>query len=152
MTTKINQSKLNPANTSFVGKLIRTSSLVILAASVANLGLYAAAGSLYPEVTSWSGAGPGQIIGANFVYLLMGTIVFALVARKSSNPTRHYLIAASIGLLLSLALPISAGFGFGAPETSPAGLPTVVTLSLMHIVSFAISVPMFIRLVMEKRR
>ena len=149
MATKINTSKLNSANTSLIGKLIRTSSLAILASAVTNLGLYAAAGSLYPEVTSWSGAGPGQIIGANFVYLLMGTLVFYLIIRKSSNPARHYLIAASIGLLLSLALPISAGFGFGAPEGMPAGLATVVTLCLMHIVSFAISVPMFIRLIKD---
>ena len=151
MTTKINNSKLNLETTRLYGKLIRTSSLAILAASVTNLGLYTAAGSFYPQVTSWSGAGPGQIIGANFVYLLVGTLIFALIARKSSNPVRHYLIAASIGLLLSLALPISAGFGFGALGASPAGLPTVVTLSLMHIVSFAISVPMFIRLVLERR-
>jgi hypothetical protein len=149
MATKINTSKLNSANTSLIGKLIRTSSLAILASAVTNLGLYAAAGSLYPEVTSWSGAGPGQIIGANFVYLLMGTLVFYLIIRKSSNPARHYLIAASIGLLLSLALPISAGFGFGAPAGMPAGLATVITLCLMHIVSFAISVPMFIRLIKD---
>jgi len=123
--------------------------LAILAATAANLGLYAAAGILNPEVTAWPGAGPGQIAGANFVYLLIGAIVFAIIARLSSHPARHYLIAASIGLLLSLALPISAGFGYGAPGAPPAGVATVITLSLMHVVTFAISVPLFIRVVLD---
>jgi len=123
--------------------------LAILAATAANLGLYAAAGILNPEVTAWPGAGPGQIAGANFVYLLIGAIVFAIIARLSSHLARHYLIAASIGLLLSLALPISAGFGYGAPGAPPAGVATVITLSLMHVVTFAISVPLFIRVVLD---
>jgi hypothetical protein len=58
---------------------------------------------------------------------------------------RYYWIVATLGLALSLGLPISAGFSNGAPGTPPADLATVITLSLMHMVSYAISVPMFIR-------
>jgi len=131
-------------------RLMWVTPLAMLAASAANLGLYSAAGSLFPEVTDWSGAGSGQIIGATFVYLLIGAIVFAAIARLTAPPARNYLIAASIGLLFSMALPITAGFGFGPPGTPPAGLATVVTLSLMYILSYAISVPMFIHLTLTE--
>jgi len=117
--------------------------------TVANLGLYAAAGAIFPQVTAWPGAGIGQIIGANIVYLFIGTIVFALIVRFSSRPARHYWIVATIGLLLSLGLPIGAGFGYGAPGAPPADVATAVTLSLMHVISYAISVPLFIRQVIS---
>jgi hypothetical protein len=91
----------------------------------------------------------GQIIGATIVYLLIGTAVFALIARFSSRPARHYLIVATIALLLSLALPISAGFGDGASAAPVATVATVITLSLMHVVSYIISVTLFIRLALD---
>jgi hypothetical protein len=125
-------------------RLIWVSPLAMLTATVANLGLYTAAGSIYPQVTAWPGAGPAQIVGANIVYLLLATIVFAVTARRSSRPARTYTIVATIALLLSLALPISAAFG-----TPPAGAITIVTLSLMHLMTYAISVPMFIRLALD---
>lgn len=150
MTTDIlttSENKVKQTSKSQGLRLLGTSLLAMIAASAANLGLYYAAGILFPEVTAWAGAGPGQIVGANFVYLLIGTIIFAIINRFSSRPARHYLIVATIGLVLSLALPISAGFGFGPPGTPAAGAATVVTLSLMHLVTYAISVPLFIRLV-----
>jgi hypothetical protein len=121
----------------------------MLTATAANIGLYAAAGSLYPEVTGWPGAGLGQIAGATIAYLFIGTLIFAVIARLSSQPARHYRIVATIGLLLSLALPILAGFGYGAPGAPPASLATVITLSLMHVLTYAISVPMFTRLALD---
>lgn len=33
----------------------------MLASSLASLGLYATAGNLYPEVTSWAGANQGSV-------------------------------------------------------------------------------------------
>lgn len=130
-------------------RLIWVVPLAMLAATTANFGFYGAAGYLYPEVSAWTGAGYGQIVGANIVYLLVGAVVLAVTARLSTRPARHYVIIATIGLLLSLALPVSAGFGYGPPGTPSADMATVVTLSLMHIVSFAISVPMFIRLALD---
>lgn len=144
MTTNIELISEKKAPKRMLSRLIWISPLAILAATAANLSLYYAAGILFPEVTAWSGAGPGPIVGANVVYLLIGTIAFAVISQISSHPARHFLILAIIGLLFSLGLPISAGFGYGPPGTPPAGAASVITLSLMHIVSFAISVPMFI--------
>jgi hypothetical protein len=141
MTTKIAGIQEQQPSRSVLKNLLWVTPLAMFAGAAANLGLYAAAGRLYPEVTAWSGAGPGQIVGANIVYLFIGTIVFALVARFSSRPARHYWIVATVGLLLSLGLPISV--------VPAAGVATAVTLSLMHVVSFAISVPLFIRLALD---
>ncbi|MCP4428946.1 MAG: hypothetical protein GY803_31055 [Chloroflexi bacterium] len=149
MTTKLKMTSERQPLKSPLSKLVWISPLAMVAATVANLGLYAAAGRLFPEVAAWPGAGPGQIVGANIVYLLIGTAVFAVITRLSSRPVRHYLIVAVIGLLFSLGMPISAGFGYGAPGTPPADAATVITLSLMHIVSFAISAPLFIRLALD---
>lgn len=142
--TELTQTEQTPAGR--LGRLIRTSLLAIFLSAAANLGLYYAAGILFPEVTAWPGAGPGQIVGAGFVYLGIGALVFALIDRFSSRPGRLFLIVATFGLLLSLWLPISAAFGYGPPGTPPASVPTAVTLSLMHLVSYAVSVPLFLRL------
>jgi hypothetical protein len=150
MKTSIELTQEKKAPKSAAARLIWVSPLSMLAASAANLGLYAAAGRLFPEVAAWPGAGPGQIAGATFVYLLIGTIVFAVITRISTRPARHYWIVATIGLLLSMGLPISAGFGYGPPGTPTARAPTVLTLGLMHIVAFAISVPLFIRLALDE--
>ena len=148
MTSKI--ELIQPAQTSPLRKLLWVSPLAMAAAAVANLGLYAAAGEIFPQVTAWPGAGVGQIVGANSAYLFMGTIVFALIVRYSAQPARHYWIAATIGLLLSLGLPIAAGFGYATPPgTPPADVATVITLSLMHVIAYAISVPLFIRQILH---
>jgi hypothetical protein len=147
MTTKIELTQ--PVQTSPLSKLLWVSPAAMAAAAVANLGLYAAAGAIFPQVTAWPGAGIGQIIGANCAYLFMGTIVFALIARYSAQPARHYWIAATVGLLLSLGLPIAAGFGYAAPGAPPAEIVTVVVLSLMHVISYAMSTPLFIRQILH---
>lgn len=126
--------------------------LAMLATTVANLALYYLAGALFPSVGAWPGAGAGQIVGANSAYLFFGALALAVIARFSSRPARHFLIVAIAGLLLSLALPIGAGFGYGAPSAPPANAATVITLSLMHVIFFAISVPLFIRLALGEGR
>ena len=117
--------------------------------AVANLVLYVAAGALFPEVMAWPGAGMGQVVGASFGYLCFGTIIFGLIIRFSSRPTQHYWIVATLGMLLSLWMPISAGLGYGAPGMPIAGVSTVVTLCLMHIISYAISTPLYIRQILS---
>lgn len=141
--TRINQQ----SNSNSLLRLLLTTLLAIGASSISNIVLYYLAGSIFPQVTAWPGAGVVQIVGASFVYLSSGAVVFAVVRRFSQRPGRHYLIIATIGLLLSLWLPIGAGLGYGPPGTPQAEAATVVTLSLMHVVCFAISVPMFNRLV-----
>ena len=148
MTTKIELAQQIQAPRSQLSKLLWAAPLAMVVSTVANLGLYKAAGAIFPQVTAWSGAGIGQIIGANIAYLFIGTIVFALIAKLSARPARNYSIVATVGLVLSFWLPISAGFGYGAPGVPAAAAATVVTLCLMHIISYAISVPLFIRQVL----
>jgi hypothetical protein len=151
MTTNINLVNNNiETSKSSMTRLLWVGPLAMAAATAANTALYLAAGVLAPEVTHWAGAGIGQIAGANIVYLLIGAVVLAIVNQFSSQPARHYLIVATVGLILSLWLPISAGLGYGPPGTAVASMVTVVTLSLMHMVSYIISVPMYIRLVLGR--
>ena len=152
MTTNTEKTQtvqtVQPAGIS-LRSLLWVTPLAIALSSIANIGLYLIAGAIFPEVTAWPGASIGRIVGANIVYLLIGIIVFAITARFSSRPARHYLVIATIGLLFSLILPISTGFGYSAPGVPPADAATVVTLSLMHVVSYAISVPLYIRYGLE---
>ncbi len=149
MTAAIELTSTTPAPKIVLGRLIKVTLPAMLAATAANLGLYYAAGILFPKVTAWPGAGAGQIAGATFVYLFIGAVAFAVITRISSKPALHYLILATVGLLFSLGLPIAAGLGYAAPGTPPADTATVITLSLMHMMSFAISVPLFIRLALD---
>ena len=149
MIGKIEVSTVEQAPKSALIRLITVTLLAILAATAANIGLYYAAGILVPEVVAWPGASPAQIAGANVVYLLIGAVILAAISRLSSRPVHHYLIVASAGLLISLALPVSAGLGYGPPMTPPAGAATVLTLSLMHIASYTISVPLSIHYVLK---
>ena len=148
MTTQTNRStnQVNTTKTPSISRILWVAPLAMLASTVANLGLYAAADNLYPNVTAWAGASQAQIIGANIVYLLIGAVIFWLVSRRTLRPARNYWIVATIGLLISLVMPITAGLGYGPPNVPPAELATVITLSLMHVLSYAISVPLFIRL------
>lgn len=132
-----------------LSKLLWVTPLVIAVATVANLALYAIAGLVAPGATAWPGAGWGQIIGASVVYLLIGVIVLAVVARLSSRPRRHYWIVATVGLLLSMVLPISAGMGYGPPGSPPAPTTTVLVLCLMHVVAYAVSMPLLTRLTLD---
>ena len=146
MTAKLNHLSSTPAPQIAISRLIWVAPLAMIVSTVANLGLYTAAGTLFPEVTAWQGAGSGQIIGANIIYLLIATVIFAVINWRSSQPIRHYWIVATVGLILSFWMPISAGLSFGPPEAVPASVITVITLCLMHLMSYIISVPMFVRL------
>jgi hypothetical protein len=150
MTTQIELTQPVSTERTSLRKLLWVTPLAMGLSAGANLALYAVAGAVAPEVSAWPGASMGQIIGATIVYLLIGTVALALVARFSSRPVRSYWIVATIGLLLSLVMPISAGLGYGAPGAPAAELATVITLSLMHVVTYAISVPMYTRLVLAE--
>jgi hypothetical protein len=114
-----------------------------------NLGLYTIAGYLFPHVATWPGTSPTHVIVATIVYLSLATLVFTAVRRFSSRPARHYLIVATVSLLLSMGPPLSLGFGPGLPGVPPADPTNAITLGLMHIISYAISVPMFIRMALD---
>lgn len=149
MTTRTENSiEMGTSNTGRI-RLVLTSLLAMSTATTANLGLYATVGYLFPRVADWPGTSPLHIIGATVLYLTLATLVFVAVRRFSSHPARHYLIVATLSLLLSLGPPISLGFGPGLPGV-PAADPTIaITLGLMHVLSYAISVPMFIRMALD---
>lgn len=144
-TIQVEQKSANSA----LRRIFWVTPLAMIAATVANLALYLGASAALPAVGAWPGAGVGQVIGATVGYLFFGAVSAAIIARLSSRPRRHFLMIAVIGLLLSLALPIAAGFGYAAPGAPPASVATVVTLALMHVVAFCISVPLFIRLALD---
>lgn len=131
------------------GRLIWASILAMSTAIAANLGLYAIVGDLFPHAAAWPGTSPTHIIVATIVYLLLATLVFAAVRRFSPRPGRHYLIVATISLIFSLGPPISLGFGPGLPGVPPADPIIGITLGLMHVISYAISVPMFISIALD---
>jgi hypothetical protein len=150
MNTYVNPGSIQQLPTaSTLRRLLWVTPLAMVVATIANIVLYAVVAAIVPEVGTWPGAGVGQIAGATVGYLFFGAVSAALIARLSSRPQRHFLIVAVAGLVLSMALPISAGFGYGAPGAPPASVATVVTLALMHVVSFAISVPLFVRRVLD---
>ncbi len=145
MTTTV-QLKNNQKG--FGRQLVQASVAAIILSTLANVALYIVAGWFNPVITAWAGAGIGQIVGANMVYLFVGTVAFALIAKVTSRPARIYTAVATLGLLGSLWLPISAAIGLNLPAGTPAAtLGTAVVLSLMHVISYTISVPMFVRLV-----
>lgn len=150
MTTNSITSPEHNTQPASISRLLWVAPLAMAISSILDLGLYYGAGTLLPEVTAWPGAGLVQIVGANIVYLLIAAAIFAIVTRVSSRPARHYLIIATIGLLLSLLLAIGTAFGFGPPAAPPASMATVIVLSLMHVVSFAVSAPLFIRLALDQ--
>ncbi|MCO5204162.1 MAG: DUF6069 family protein [Anaerolineae bacterium] len=150
MTTKTELTESVQTERSPLRKLLWVTPLAMGLSAAANLVLYAIAGAIAPEVTAWPGASVGQVVGATIVYLLMGTIALVLVARFSSRPVRTYWVVATIGLLLSLVMPVGAGMGYGAPGAPSAEMVTVITLSLMHVVTYAISVPMYTNLVLQE--
>lgn len=144
------ESPLNSQTSRTVrGRLIWASLLAMATATAANLGLYAIAGYLFPHVAAWSGTSSTHVIVATIVYLTLATLVFAVVRRFSSRPARHYLIVATLSLLFSMGLPLSLGFGPGLPGVPPADPTIAITLGLMHVISYAISVPMFIRMALD---
>jgi hypothetical protein len=149
MTARTESTPNSQSSGTVRGRLILASALAMATATAANLGLYAIAGYLFPHVAAWTGTSSTHVIVATIVYLTLATLVFAAVRRFSSRPARHYLIVATISLLFSMGPPISLGFGPGLPGV-PAADPIIgITLGLMHIISYAISVPIFIRMALD---
>jgi hypothetical protein len=149
MTTQTETSQYARISNAVRGRLLLVSPLAMSTSIAASLGLYAVVGYLFPHVATWPGTSPMHIIVATIVYLLVATLVFAAVRRFSSRPARHYMIIATLSLLFSMGPPISLGFGPGLPGVPPADAVISITLGLMHIISYAISVPVFIRMALD---
>ena len=149
MTTQTETSQYGRISNAVRGRLLLVSPLAMSTSIAANLGLYAFVGYLFPHVASWSGTSPMHIVVATIVYLLVATLVFAAVRRFSPRPARHYMIIATLSLIFSMGPPISLGFGPGLPGVPPADAVIGIALGLMHVISYAISVPTFIRMTLD---
>ncbi|MGB6006241.1 MAG: hypothetical protein WBG36_16660 [Ornithinimicrobium sp.] len=119
--------------------------VAVLSVSVADIALYEVAGVIDPDVTGWAGAGAAQIIGANAVYLMVAAAALLVLVKITRAPARWFAILATIGVVASLALPVAAGLGEGTVAVPAPGLSTVIALLAMHLISYAIAVPMFLR-------
>ncbi len=120
--------------------------LTYVVAVIANEIVYAIAAALVPGFSQWPMAGPAQIVSSTLIYLILGSIAFVLVVRFSSRPIRTYWMVATIALILSLTLPLSVGVGMAPPGVPIPNTATVVTLAVMHVVAYAITVSLFTRL------
>lgn len=149
MTARTETPRNSQTSRTVRGRLILASLLAMATATAANLGLYAVVGYFFPHVATWSGTSSTHVIVATIVYLSLATLVFAAVRRFSPRPARHYWIISTISLLLSIGPPVSLGFGPGLPGVPPADPTIGITLGLMHIISYAISVPMFTRMALD---
>lgn len=123
----------------------------MLSVSVADIALYEVAGVFDPDVTAWAGAGAAQIIGANAVYLSLAATVLLVLVKLTRAPARWFVVLATVGMVASLALPVAAGLGDGTAAVPAPGLSTVIALSAMHVLSYAIAVPMLLRFGLTER-
>jgi hypothetical protein len=94
-----------------------------------------------PMSLSW---GPPIIF--TVVLVAAAVVVFALVARFIKNPIRTYQMIALVVLILSF-LPDVAYAGSQMPGAS---WPVAIVLMIMHIVAWAICVPILVKLSVAK--
>jgi hypothetical protein len=120
----------------------------ILLAAAANSVIYliadAVSGVAWEPLFTLTG-----VIGSTAVYLVIAAVVYAVVARFARRPIWLYRRVALVALLLSFLPPISALLGMAAPpgvDAVAAPPDTFFTMLVMHVVAYAISVPVFTRL------
>jgi hypothetical protein len=138
----------NTSDRIVLSKLLWVAPLAIAASIAANLVIYFIMDALFGVAWQPMFIAP-SVVGSTVAYLLVATIVFAIVARFAKRPVWLYQRIAIVALLLSFFAPISALMGMAAPpgvEASAAPLDTVVTMLLTHIAAYLISVNMFVRL------
>ncbi len=118
-------------------RIWRVGALAIAAAIVANLVVWAIAQALFeisddfmPLATPW------PTIVVTVIYLALGVGVFALLNRFTQRPVTWFWRIAVAAALLSF-LPL-----FGARGQDGASTAALWTLAVMHVVAFAIFVPL----------
>lgn len=84
----------------------------------------------------------GPPIVFTVVLVSAAAVVFALVVRFIKNPIRTYQIIAFVVLVLSLLPDV----GYAGSSMPGASWPVAIVLMLMHVVAWAICVPMFVKL------
>jgi len=137
-----------PSESVALSRLLWAAPSAMALAVVANVVLYTIADALFG--VAWEPLyNLFSVIASTIAYLLVAALVFAGVVRFAKRPLWLYRRIAVVALLLSFLAPISALLGMAAPPGSGVGaapLDTFLTMLVMHIVAYAISVPLFTRL------
>ncbi len=127
------------------GSIARTALLAIVLSVVANLLVRIIAFALLPIPAEFPPLGWAPPILFTVIGVLAAFIVFAVLARTSRRPVQVFRIVALVALLLSLIpdLLILMNPSPALPGTTVAG---VVTLMLMHMVAWTITITLIARL------
>jgi hypothetical protein len=120
-------------------RLLWAAPLAAVLAAALNLGVLAIAVALGAVPSGFPLLNPGSVIGSSVVGVILGAVVFALLARLTRHPVRTFRIVAVVALLLSFGTPIIAATG-RMPDAGTVTAGTVATMLLMHVVAAGVAV------------
>lgn len=128
------------------GRIAIAGLIAIVASVIANLVVYFIGNMIWPPMPDFNPlATPIPTIIFTTVFLIGATIVYWLINRFTKNPPRVFLIVAWIVFLVGLIPDFMMMFN---PASSTMGTPTtgsMITLIIMHVVAFAITLWVFLR-------
>lgn len=120
-----------------IGRVWRVGLAAIVLAAVANGIVWVIARALLEIPDAFLPlASPWPAVGFTALYLVIGLGVFALLVRFTAKPITWFVRIAVVGLLLSFLNPL---FARGQDGATTGG---ILTLEAMHVVAFAIFVPL----------
>jgi hypothetical protein len=137
-----------PAEAVSLSRLLWVAPAAISLAAAANAAIYLAADALFG--VAWEPAfNLVTVIVGTFAFLLAATLVSAGVVRFARRPLWLFRRVALVALLLSFLQPVAALLGVASmPGSGAAAAPldTFLTMEVMHLAAYAISVPLLTRL------
>jgi Family of unknown function (DUF6069) len=113
--------------------------IAALAAIVANVLVRAAAIALFDIPDAFEHLALRAVVLSTLGGVLAAGLVYALIARRASNPGRTFTIVAVVALVLSLIAPLSVGLQ-DPPEYPGTDAASVGTLMAMHVVAATIAI------------
>lgn len=137
---------VRPRRLTWAGPLTAVAATAATAATIAVREIGVAVGTIPPDVQILQ---EPMVAISTIAYILLGTLIFAGIARFASRPVRTFRIVAVTALVLSLLNPIAAGAGW-IPVGAAIGVATMVTMMVMHVVAALISIYLLPRLVLER--
>jgi glucose dehydrogenase len=125
-------------------EIVARTALAAVAAVVANVLLRAIAIALFDIPSEFEHLALRAVIVSTLIGVIAAGLVYAIVARRATDPARTFTIIAVVALVLSLAAPLSVGLQ-DPPEYPGTDAAAVGTLMLMHVLTAAIVVWSFTR-------
>jgi glucose dehydrogenase len=125
-------------------EIVARTALAAVAAVVANVLLRAIAIALFDIPSEFEHLALRAVIVSTLIGVIAAGLVYAIVARRATDPARTFTIIAVVALVLSLAAPLSVGLQ-DPPEYAGTDAAAVGTLMLMHVLTAAIVVWSFTR-------